>query len=68
MLQGQYDPRVQPNEREDIVTRVRANNVPVEYVVFPDEGHGFRKKANQMTAYRTIQRFLDQHLRGGTPQ
>ena len=68
VLQGQNDPRVQPNESEDIVARVRANNVPVEYVVFPDEGHGFRKKANQMTAYRTILRFLDQHLRGGTPQ
>ncbi|MDQ8754979.1 S9 family peptidase [Sphingosinicella sp. LHD-64] len=68
VLQGQNDPRVQPNESEDIVARVRANNVPVEYVVFPDEGHGFRKKANQITAYRTILRFLDQHLRGGTSQ
>jgi dipeptidyl aminopeptidase/acylaminoacyl peptidase len=63
VLQGQNDPRVQPNESEDIVARVRANNVPVEYLVFPDEGHGFRKKANQIIAYRTILQFLDRHLR-----
>ena len=68
VLQGQNDPRVQPEESEDIVARVRANNVPVEYVVFPDEGHGFRKKANQMVAYRTILRFLNRHLRGGAEE
>ncbi len=67
VLQGQNDPRVQPSESEDIVARVRANNVPVEYVVFPDEGHGFRKKANQITAYRAILAFLDRHLRGNSP-
>ncbi|WP_165357198.1 S9 family peptidase [Sphingosinicella sp. CPCC 101087] len=66
VLQGQNDPRVQPAESEDIVAHVRANNVPVEYVVFPDEGHGFRKKANQITAYRTILQFLDRHLRGSS--
>ncbi|WP_114953089.1 S9 family peptidase [Sphingosinicella terrae] len=65
VLQGQNDPRVLPVESEDIVARVRANDVPVDYVVFPDEGHGFRKKANQITAYRTILQFLDRHLRGG---
>jgi len=64
VLQGQNDPRVQPAESEDIVARVRANNVPVDYVVFPDEGHGFRKKANQITAYRTILEFLNRHLGG----
>ena len=65
VLQGQNDPRVLPVESEDIVERVRANGVPVEYLAFPDEGHGFRKKANQIVAYRTILRFLDRHLRGG---
>ena len=68
VLQGQNDPRVQPNESEDIVAKVRANNVPVEYVVFPDEGHGFRKKGNQIVAYRTILNFLNRHLRGGAAE
>ncbi|MDH5822282.1 S9 family peptidase [Luteimonas sp. RD2P54] len=63
VLQGANDPRVLPVESEDIVERVRANGVPVEYVVFADEGHGFRKKANQAVAYRTIREFLDRHVR-----
>jgi len=67
VLQGANDPRVLPVESEDIVARVRANNVPVDYVVFPDEGHGFRKKANQIIAYRRILEFLDRHVRGATP-
>ena len=66
VLQGANDPRVLPVESEDIVARVKANGVPVEYVVFPDEGHGFRKKANQIAAYRKILDFLDTHVRGGS--
>ena len=42
----------------------RANNVPVEYIVFPDEGHGFRNKKNQERGYRAILAFPEQHLRG----
>jgi dipeptidyl aminopeptidase/acylaminoacyl peptidase len=64
VLQGQNDPRVLPMESEDIVAKVKANGVPVDYVVFPDEGHGFRKKANQMVAYRTIKDFLDRYVKG----
>lgn len=63
VLQGANDPRVLPVESEDIVARVKANGVPVDYVVFPDEGHGFRKKANQITAYRKILEFLDTHVK-----
>ncbi len=66
VLQGANDPRVLPVESEDIVARVKANGVPVEYVIFPDEGHGFRKKANQIAAYRKILDFLDTHVRGGS--
>jgi dipeptidyl aminopeptidase/acylaminoacyl peptidase len=43
---------------------VRKNNVPVEYVTYPDEGHGFMKKANQMTTAKTTLAFLDKYLRG----
>ena len=63
VLQGANDPRVLPVESEDIVARVRANGTPVEYIVFDDEGHGFRKKANQIVAYRAILEFLNRHVR-----
>lgn len=64
VLQGANDPRVLPIESEDIVAKVKANGVPVDYVVFPDEGHGFRKKANQIVAYRKIVEFLDTYVKG----
>ncbi|HEY3814137.1 MAG TPA: S9 family peptidase [Caulobacteraceae bacterium] len=63
VLQGANDPRVKPVEAQDIVAKVRANGVPVEYVEFPDEGHGFRKKANQAVAYETIKKFLDTYVK-----
>jgi dipeptidyl aminopeptidase/acylaminoacyl peptidase len=49
-------------ESDDIVEAARANGVPVEYLVFDDEGHGFQKKKNQLDGYRAILRFLDEHL------
>ena len=64
VLQGANDPRVIKAESDDIVAAVRKNRVPVEYIVFPDEGHGFSKKKNQIEGYGAILRFLDQHLKG----
>jgi dipeptidyl aminopeptidase/acylaminoacyl peptidase len=64
VLQGTNDPRVLKAESDDIVKAVRANGVPVEYIVFPDEGHGFQKKENELVGYRAILAFLDQHLKG----
>jgi len=64
VLQGANDPRVLPVESEDIVAKVKANGVPVEYVSFPDEGHGFRKKTNLIRAYETILAFLDTYVKG----
>jgi len=64
VLQGANDPRVIQAESDDIVAAVKKNGVPVEYVVFPDEGHGFAKKKNQIEGYSAILKFLDQHLRG----
>jgi dipeptidyl aminopeptidase/acylaminoacyl peptidase len=63
VLQGANDPRVLQVESDEIVAAVRANGVVVEYVLFPDEGHGFRKKENQLAGYRKIREFLDLHLR-----
>jgi dipeptidyl aminopeptidase/acylaminoacyl peptidase len=64
VLQGANDPRVLKVESDEIVEAVRANGVPVEYVVFDDEGHGFAKKDNQLRGYRAIREFLDLHLKG----
>jgi dipeptidyl aminopeptidase/acylaminoacyl peptidase len=64
VIQGANDPRVIKAESDDIVAAVKKNGVPVEYVVFDDEGHGFTKKKNQIAAYGAIVQFLDQHLKG----
>ncbi len=63
VVQGANDPRVLQVESDELVAAVRRNNVPVEYVLFPDEGHGFRRKDNRVTAAEAYLRFLDQHLR-----
>jgi dipeptidyl aminopeptidase/acylaminoacyl peptidase len=67
VLQGANDPRVIKAESDDIVAAVQKNGVPVEYVVFDDEGHGFSKKKNQIEGYGKILAFLDQHLKGEAP-
>lgn len=64
VLQGANDPRVLKVESDEIVEAVRKNNVPVEYVVFDDEGHGFRKKENEIEGYGKILLFLDKYLKG----
>ncbi len=64
VLQGANDPRVLQVESDEIVEAVRQNNVPVEYVLFDDEGHGFVKKENQIKGYGQVLTFLDQHLKG----
>lgn len=67
VLQGANDPRVIKPESDEIVAAVKKNGVPVEYVVFDDEGHGFTKKPNQIRAYGEILKFLDRHLKGAAP-
>ena len=64
VLQGANDPRVLKKESDEIVAAVKKNNVPVEYVVFPDEGHGFVKKENEIKGYGQILQFLDKYLKG----
>lgn len=64
VLQGAQDPRVLQVESDEIVEGVRENGVPVEYVLFEDEGHGFVKKENQIEAYSKIKDFLDKYLKG----
>ena len=70
VLQGANDPRVLKAESDDMVAAVKKNGVAVEYIVFPDEGHGFSKKKNQIEGYGAVLRFLDKYLKAapaGTP-
>ncbi len=66
VLQGANDPRVLQVESDEIVAAAQAKGVPVEYIVFPDEGHGFLKKENEIRGYTAVLEFLDRHLRGTT--
>ena len=68
VLQGANDPRVLQIESDEIVAAVKKNNIPVEYVLFPDEGHGFNKKENEIKGYGQIRNFLDVHLKGDGPK
>ena len=67
MREGVFSPRKLAASRalSDAAERVC---VPVEYIVFDDEGHGFRKKENQLRGYQAILDFLDQHLKPRTEQ
>jgi dipeptidyl aminopeptidase/acylaminoacyl peptidase len=62
VIQGANDPRVLQVESDELVAAVKANGVPVEYVLFPDEGHGFLRKQNRIAASEAYLRFLQQHL------
>tara|TARA_B100001057_G_scaffold66821_1_gene60528 strand:+ start:8507 stop:10447 length:1941 start_codon:yes stop_codon:yes gene_type:complete len=62
VLQGANDPRVLQIESDEMVAAVRRNDVHVDYIVFPDEGHGFRNRENEINGYRSIREFLDQYL------
>src|SRR5262245_1745778 len=68
VLQGRNDPRVIQPESDDIVAAVKKNGVPVEYIVFADEGHGFTKKKNQIEGYSAVLTFLDKHLKSSKPR
>lgn len=63
VIQGANDPRVIKAESDDIVAAVKQNGVPVDYLVFDDEGHGFSKKKNNIEASRRMVEFLDKYLK-----
>ena len=65
VLQGANDPRVLKVESDEVVAAVKKNGAPVEDIVFPDEGHGFTKKANQIEGYSAVLKFLDRYLKAG---
>ena len=63
VFQGANDVKELPIESDEIVEGVKKNGVPVQYVVYPDEGHGFQKKENQIATTKTTLLFLDKYLK-----
>ncbi|AZG47713.1 S9 family peptidase [Gordonia insulae] len=66
IAQGANDARVVQAESDTIVAALRERGIDVDYLVFDDEGHGFVNPENQITLYRTVERFLARHLGGRT--
>jgi len=64
IAQGANDPRVKQAESEQIVAALKANGIDHEYLLFPDEGHGFAKPENRLRFYAAAERFLAAHLGG----
>ena len=62
--QGANDPRVNVKESEQIVAAMKAKNIPVTYVVFPDEGHGFARPVNNIAFNAVAENFLARCLGG----
>jgi dipeptidyl aminopeptidase/acylaminoacyl peptidase len=62
VVQGANDPRVLKVESDEIVEAAKQNGVPVEYLVFEDEGHGFEKKQNRIAASEAYVKFLKEHF------
>ncbi|KAF8980538.1 hypothetical protein BGZ52_003833 [Haplosporangium bisporale] len=62
--QGANDPRVKKAESDQIVEAMVARNIPVGYVLYPDEGHGFARPPNRISFNAIIEKFLANHLGG----
>jgi dipeptidyl aminopeptidase/acylaminoacyl peptidase len=73
VVQGANDPRVNRREAEQIVIALRDRGFPVEYLLAPDEGHGFARPVNNLAMFMAVEKFLAAHLEGryqegGTPE
>ena len=64
IAQGTNDPRVKPAESEQIVAALKAAGIDHEYLLFPDEGHGFYMPENRLRFFGTAEKFLARHLGG----
>ena len=64
IAQGLNDPRVKKSESDQIVEAMKAKQLPVSYVVFPDEGHGFARPENNIAFVALTEAFLSVHLGG----
>lgn len=64
IAQGANDPRVKQAESEQIVEAMKSKGIDYEYILFPDEGHGFAKPENRLKFYAAAEKFLAQYLGG----
>lgn len=64
IAQGANDPRVKQSESDQIVNAMRKKHIPVEYLLFPDEGHGFARPENRLKFYAAAEAFLAKYLGG----
>jgi len=64
IAQGANDVRVKQVESEQIVEAMKEKSIEYEYILFPDEGHGFRKPQNRLKFYAAAEKFLAKHLGG----
>ncbi len=64
IAQGANDPRVKQAESEQIVEAMKSRGIDYEYMLFPDEGHGFAKPENRLKFYAAAEKFLAKHLGG----
>lgn len=64
IAQGANDPRVKQAESDQIVSAMKAKGIPVTYVLYPDEGHGFARPANRIAFYAVAEEFFAKHLGG----
>jgi len=64
IAQGANDPRVKQAESEQVVAAMKEKGIDYEYMLFPDEGHGFAKPENRLRFYAAAERFLAKHLGG----
>ncbi|MFN0109278.1 MAG: alpha/beta fold hydrolase [Blastocatellia bacterium] len=64
VIQGANDPRVKKAESDQIVIALRDRGFAVEYIVAPDEGHGFARPVNNMAMFAAAEKFLAKHLGG----
>ncbi len=64
VIQGANDPRVTKRESDQIVIALRDRGFPVEYMVAPDEGHGFARSVNNMAMFASAEKFLAKYLGG----
>ncbi|HVX01248.1 MAG TPA: S9 family peptidase [Candidatus Babeliaceae bacterium] len=63
IAQGANDPRVKQAESEQIGAALKEHSVPHEYILFPDEGHGFSKPENRLKFYKQAEQFLERYLK-----
>jgi dipeptidyl aminopeptidase/acylaminoacyl peptidase len=61
---GAHDVRIKQTDSDKIVAALRERNVPCEYLLFSNEGHGLNSLQNRMQLYGAIESFLAQHLKG----